>query len=295
MICRAIDSCLNQDFTNFEIIVIDDGSTDNTVERVQEYSDERLILLRHRNNQGVCPARNTGIRSCRGKWLLMLDSDFTLLPGTLSRLAQRTAVADSDIGNVASSCQWDTGIVTPFPDIPARVIGYEDYLAWMNTLVISEWFNCIRREVFERITYPTGRAYEGSFHLAVLKCWRMELSRDIAIIFHTDAGNRITASPPDLAMQRLLMDAPDCAIDAAHTLSEHGGAMKLHAPRLYASWLNRAATYNFLAGRRRDGIYYNLRALWETPTEWRNWVTLTLGVLSPSVLAWGKTHWRRRR
>jgi hypothetical protein len=290
MIGRAIESCLSQDCSDFEIIVIDDGSTDNTVEQVEAYQDNRIILLKHKTNRGVCPARNTGIMHARGQWLLMLDSDFELLTGALRGLAQRTATVGADIGNVASSCQWDTGIITPWPSVPEKPIGYEEYLAWMDILQIPEWFNCLRHEVFATVLYPEGRAYEDSFHLSVIRRWKIDISREPAIIFHTDAKNRITAAPPEQLIRRLLQDAVDCAIDSEAILREHGSAMQEWAPRGYSERLNITAMHFYLASQRQRGIKYSVQALKRSPLKATYWATLFLGICGAKSLAWVKTH-----
>src|SRR5262245_33280431 len=72
---RAIESVIAQTFSDYEIVVIDDGSTDDTVERVEALSLERLRLIRHDRNRGAAAARNTGIRAARGRWIAFLDSD----------------------------------------------------------------------------------------------------------------------------------------------------------------------------------------------------------------------------
>ncbi|OQY28177.1 MAG: glycosyl transferase [Candidatus Cloacimonetes bacterium 4572_55] len=74
MLQEAITSVLEQTYTDFELIVVDDGSTDETQEVLRQYAD-RLIYLRHDENQGVSAARNRGIRSARGEWIAFLDSD----------------------------------------------------------------------------------------------------------------------------------------------------------------------------------------------------------------------------
>jgi glycosyltransferase involved in cell wall biosynthesis len=154
---RAIESCLSQSFKDFEMIIVDDGSTDGSVSIASRYIDPRIIILRHETNRGPCPARNTGIVRSVGRWCLMLDSDFSLLPGALDNLYERTLIAASDVGNVASSCLWDcswgAGNVTPLPNVPDDVIDYEGYLRWYETLTVPEYLNCIRREVFFEVQY----------------------------------------------------------------------------------------------------------------------------------------------
>ncbi len=65
----------NQTFQDFEIIVVDDASTDNTEDVVKSFEDERIEYIRHKENKGGGAARNTGIKKARGKFIAFLDSD----------------------------------------------------------------------------------------------------------------------------------------------------------------------------------------------------------------------------
>jgi glycosyltransferase involved in cell wall biosynthesis len=71
---RAIESVLNQSYSDFEIIVVDDGSTDNTKEVVCQYMDSRINYF-FQENSGVSVARNTGSKLAKGDYLVFLDSD----------------------------------------------------------------------------------------------------------------------------------------------------------------------------------------------------------------------------
>ncbi len=73
LICEAIDSILNQTYRDFEIIVVDDGSTDNTTEVLQRYSD-RITYIKQ-ENKGPGDARNRGIAEAKGEYIAFLDSD----------------------------------------------------------------------------------------------------------------------------------------------------------------------------------------------------------------------------
>ena len=80
---EAIDTVLEQDFTDFELIVVDDGSTDNTPEILREFGSDIQVIMQ--SNRGVSAARNRGIQASAGRWIAFLDSDDLWLPQKLSR------------------------------------------------------------------------------------------------------------------------------------------------------------------------------------------------------------------
>jgi glycosyltransferase involved in cell wall biosynthesis len=75
MVSRAIESVLEQSYTNLELIVIDDGSSDGTRERIQKYSDDERFHYYSQENKGQSAARNFGISKSQGEYIALLDSD----------------------------------------------------------------------------------------------------------------------------------------------------------------------------------------------------------------------------
>jgi glycosyltransferase involved in cell wall biosynthesis len=105
LVTRAIDSALQQTYPNCEIIVVDDGSTDDTCEVLASYKDR--IKYIYQENSGHAAARNTGIRAARGKWVAFLDSDDIWLPEKLSR--QIEILRSSSAKVCYTNVFWNTG------------------------------------------------------------------------------------------------------------------------------------------------------------------------------------------
>lgn len=88
---QFLEDCLNsvlaQTFTDFEIIAVDDGSTDNSAAIVKQFAakDNRIVII-HQENKGISEARNTGIKAARGNWITFVDSDDMLAPSFLQKL-----------------------------------------------------------------------------------------------------------------------------------------------------------------------------------------------------------------
>lgn len=86
-VVKAIDSVLSQAFKDYEIIVVNDGSTDGTKDNLKSYGDK--IKYIYQDNSGVSAARNEGIRRAKGEWVAFLDSDDEWLPDYLLQHMER--------------------------------------------------------------------------------------------------------------------------------------------------------------------------------------------------------------
>lgn len=84
-ISRAIRSVLAQTFKDFEIIIVDDASNDNTEEIVKAFNDARIKYIRHQKNCGAAASRNTGIKMAKGDFIAFLDDDDEWIPEKLEK------------------------------------------------------------------------------------------------------------------------------------------------------------------------------------------------------------------
>jgi GalNAc5-diNAcBac-PP-undecaprenol beta-1,3-glucosyltransferase len=104
ILSRAIDSVLRQDYTAWELIVVDDGSRDGTDSVLAAYRDPRLKVVTHVANRGVTAAKNTGFDHISGDWFTVLDSDDEMLPEALSTMLS-AADAYPDVDAVSCNCR----------------------------------------------------------------------------------------------------------------------------------------------------------------------------------------------
>lgn len=102
---EAINSILMQSFTNFELIVVDDGSVGTDAEIVKSFQDDRIVLLRNFENRGLAYSLNRGIDAARGKYIVRMDSDDIALPDRLKKqVAFMEAHQDIDILSARAQC-----------------------------------------------------------------------------------------------------------------------------------------------------------------------------------------------
>lgn len=100
----ALDSVLAQDFRDFELVVVDDGSTDAGPARVAALADPRVRLRVNERNLGHTPSLNIGLRMCRGEYVARMDADDLCRPG---RFAKQVAFLDAnpDVGILGGACR----------------------------------------------------------------------------------------------------------------------------------------------------------------------------------------------
>src|ERR1700704_4123553 len=127
---RAINSCLRSSLTDFEVIVVDDGSTDGSALVVRQLDHPAIRLVQHDVNRGLGATRNTGIDHARGEWVGQLDSDDELVDGALDMIRERAAEVPSDVAALWFRCRTDDGSLTPRPCPQEGLWTYEIWLSF---------------------------------------------------------------------------------------------------------------------------------------------------------------------
>lgn len=106
-LAQAVDSALAQTYPPLEILIVDDGSTDDTAKLVAgRYRDSTRVRYIHQNNAGLSAARNTGVQNARGELVAFLDADDYWMPDFLKEIVARFASLPREYVLVASRAQW---------------------------------------------------------------------------------------------------------------------------------------------------------------------------------------------
>ncbi len=152
---NTLNCVFNQTFVDFEVIVVNDGSTDNSIKVVEEYKDERLIVI-HQKNQGVSVARNTGMAHANANYLCFLDADDTWKTNHLQVFYDTIAKfpeAKMYCGRYVTQISKNTFINNNFIDIEENYEGYvTDFFksSLINRVALTSAV-CIHKDIFTEI------------------------------------------------------------------------------------------------------------------------------------------------
>lgn len=177
----CVDSILNQTYRDFEIILVDDGSPDNSGKICDELAEKyNKITVLHQENQGQSAARNNGVEIARGKWLCFVDCDDSVHPRMLEALYN--AVTENNVKlSMCSAIQGEESpsffnaskevnfkVLETTEDNILNLCKNEKYYYWVV------WGKLIHKSIYEKYPLTEGRIYEDN---AVVCKWLYEAKK----------------------------------------------------------------------------------------------------------------------
>ena len=158
-ICAAIESVLSQTYTSFELIIVDDHSTDSTFETAGSYCDERIILIRNECNCGVSLTRKRALERAKGEWIAILDSDDKWAPDKLEKQIAFQKANNADLVFTGSAFMDSEGNQLEWILHVPKEIHYRKLL---KQNLISNSAVLVRREIYARY-YSVGDKMHEDF------------------------------------------------------------------------------------------------------------------------------------
>ena len=165
---RCIDSILSQTFTDFELILVDDGSPDSCGKICDDYSqkDKRIKVI-HKENGGLSSARNAGIdwafANSNSQWLTFIDSDDWIHPQYLELLFSTATSTNTDI----CVCEYtEATIFSSFEklnNVTTQQTTPEELFVYHHIIATVAWGKLYKKSCFEKIRYPLGKIHEDEY------------------------------------------------------------------------------------------------------------------------------------
>ncbi len=191
---RAISSVLNQSYSDFELIIVDDASKDNTEEVVKSFDDERIIYIKNEKNLGGAGARNVGIRRAVGEYIAFQDSDDEWHPEKLKIQMEVFEKVEPDVAVVYTAFVRKVGdkeFIVPPPSVKKREGNiYRELLYHVN--FVGTPTAVVRKKAIERVGYfdeRFPRLQDWDLFLRLAKHYRFKFIKKPLLTAYDIPGN----------------------------------------------------------------------------------------------------------
>lgn len=159
---ECVQSIFAQTYKNIEIVLVDDGATDNSGKMCDEYSlkDDRIVVI-HKENGGLSSARNAGIEKATGDYLIFVDSDDVISPSMVETMVSKALEYDTDI--VSSLITEDKNLLETGNRADVKIFTVHEGLRCIfsdRIVVTSSSGKMYARNLWDSIRFPTGRIFE---------------------------------------------------------------------------------------------------------------------------------------
>lgn len=198
-VLRAISSVLIQTIPNWELLVIDDCSTDNTANVIKSVDDVRIKYIKLDANKGAAGARNVGISKSTGKYISFLDSDDAFDPKFLEKSLEKIKYSSEECGLFWTGVRYilnarDEGSATEYLWKPIRKS--TPYLTFLNEIHIGTNSGItIKKEVFERVgcfNENLPAAEDTEFFLRITQFYEYDYVDDVLINIYKEGKDRLS-------------------------------------------------------------------------------------------------------
>lgn len=159
---KCLESLLAQTHKDIEIIVVNDCSTDKTMDIVCKFTDERIKVVNHSQNMGAGWARRTGIAAATGDYVITVDGDDWLAPDFIEALAKNAEETDADIVSGGITYVWSEDYEEVKRFLPHVSEGMQKFADYGNKKIVFLNNKLVRRTMYDTVPYSTRRYCEDT-------------------------------------------------------------------------------------------------------------------------------------
>lgn len=198
----ALKSILNQTFTDYEIIIVNDCSTDKSVSKIEPYLSEKVTLIHHEKNKGLSASRNTGIKNAKANYVTYLDADDLWKPTfleTINRLISNFPEAKIFATNYEEI--YGSKILKPHNNSDSLANDFEGIIDFFKLNLKQGIYNhgsvCFESSVFEKVGYYDEKltfSEDIDFNIRANSQFKLAYSTVVGMQYTMQSENQITTS-----------------------------------------------------------------------------------------------------
>lgn len=273
LVGRSIQSVLSQTYRDFEVIIVDDASKDNTEDIIKNFYDKRIRYIRHTENKGGSAARNTGIKLAKGEYIAFLDSDDEWMPEKLEKQMAVIQKTSSDVGVVYTGYYWvGNNIKTYTP--PDRITQKEGNIqeALLKENFITTSAALVKKECFKKLglfdeRFPALQDWELFIRFSKYYCFKC-IDEPLAILYYQSASISSNQNARTIALKLIIEKHLDEFKKYNETLATHDVS------------IGRQSYYN---GNKYKGIKYYMKAIKANPLNIRLLISIFITLFGRNV------------
>lgn len=201
-ISEAIESILNQTFTDFEVLIVNDCSTDKSMEIASKFVSEKVQIIPHEKNSGLAATRNTGIKKAKSNYVTFLDADDLWKPNFLEKIYNLIQhFPEARIFGTNYEEIWDKTIKSPHNNsdsLPENFVGYVNFFQInLKQGIYNHGSVCLHKEVYENVGFYDENiqlSQDLDFNIRANYHYKLAYDNSVQMSYFMQTENQLTRS-----------------------------------------------------------------------------------------------------
>lgn len=267
---HAIQGVLDQTFKDYELIIVDDASVDNTMDIVARFNDDRIMYFRHEKKSGGSSARNTGIKAARGEYIAFIDDDDEWMPDKIEKQVEKFGKSSGKTGLVYCGYQYiyqGKAISDVIPEVRGKAFNESLIRCFVGAPTPLVRKDCFNISGYFDESLPSCQDWDMWIRIA--KYYEFEFDPKILAKVNVHGDQISTSLKNKILARKVILEKykPD--------LEERRSILSLH--------LRRLGSLCCLDGKRGEGFNYIMKSIQAAPWNLNSYLHLILLLMSKKI------------